>query len=87
MTAQTHPLFAVPDPDERTVPVYLAPRVLRKAMLPLPLWKALRQDEADRRHRALVQLEAMYRETPWYMLRLRWSIRRTIAAHLPSMWS
>lgn len=62
-------------------------RILSKALVPLPLWLAMRQAEADRRHRTLVQLEALHAETPWWCVRQRWFIRRAIAAHLPTMWS
>lgn len=62
-------------------------RILEKAMTPLPLWLAERNAAAERRHRHLVQLEALFAETPRYCLRQRWLIRKAIAAHQPTMWS
>lgn len=62
-------------------------RILNRATIPLPLWQALRAAEMERRHRALVDLEALHRETPWWCLRQRFWIRRAISAHLPVMWS
>ena len=53
----------------------------------LPAILAEQRAEADRRHRTLVQLEALFQETPIWCVRERWAIRRAIARHLPSMWS
>lgn len=56
-----------------------------RALLPSIL--AEQRAEADRRHRTLVQLEALFAETPIWCVRERWAIRRAITRHLPSMWS
>jgi hypothetical protein len=53
----------------------------------LPSIIAEQRAEADRRHRTLVQLEALFHETPIWCIRERLAIRRAIARHLPSMWS
>ncbi|HCB59167.1 MAG TPA: hypothetical protein DEP82_14930 [Arthrobacter bacterium] len=57
--------------------------ILSRAAMPLSLWQALREAEMERRHRTLVQLEDLYRNTPWYCVRQRHFIRRTIATLLP----
>lgn len=82
MTAQPS-LHAVPDID----PSIRRKRLLARAIEPLPLWLAQRNAASERRHRHLVQLEALHAETPVWCFRQRRAIRRTIAAHLPSMWS
>lgn len=81
MSAQPD-LHAVPDYD----PSLIRRRRLRE-MHPLPLFLAEQRAEADRRHRTLVALEALFAETPLYCLRQRRAIRKAIAAHLPSMWT
>jgi hypothetical protein len=53
----------------------------------LPSIIAEQRAEADRRHRTLVQLEALFHETPIWCIRERLAIRRAISRHLPSMWS
>lgn len=82
MSAQPH-LHTAPTLD----PATRRRRILARAVEPLPLWLAQRQDAAERRHRHLVQLEALFNDTPRWCVRQRWLIRRTIAAHQPTMWS
>lgn len=85
MSAQPHPmptLTAVPDIDRSLV----RRRKLRD-MNPLPVFLAEQRAEAERRHRTLVTLEELYRETPILCLRQRRAIRKAISSHLPSLWS
>ena len=76
MTAQPN-LHAVPDIDHS-----VRRRRAIRAMLPSII--AEQRAEADRRHRTLVQLEALFHETPIWCIRERWAIRRAISRHLPS---
>ena len=79
MTAQPT-LHAVPDTDTSV-------RRRQQIRAVLPALIAEQRAEADRRHRTLVQLEALFAETPVWCIRQRWAIRRAISRHLPSMWS
>lgn len=81
MSAQPH-LHTVPDIDRS-----IRYRRRLRDMNPLPVFLAEQRAEADRRHRTLVQLEALFHETPIWCVRQRWFIRKAIASHLPSMWS
>lgn len=81
MTAQPA-LHAVPDADRST----RRRRQIRDAF-PLQLVLAEQRAEADARHRRLVQLEALFRETPIWCVRQRWFIRKAMTACQPSMWS
>lgn len=54
---------------------------------PLPVFLAEQRAEDERRHRTLVQLEALFAETPIWCIRQRLAIRKAIRLHLPSMWS
>ncbi|UOK18425.1 hypothetical protein SEA_BRUHMOMENT_109 [Arthrobacter phage BruhMoment] len=47
-----------------------------------PRWKARAEREADRRHRALVLLEELHRDTPWYCFRARRALHRAIVRHI-----
>lgn len=66
MTAQAH-LTAVPD----YTPTPTAPR-----------WKVRAEREADRRHQALVTLEQLHRETPWWCIRARHVLHKAIVHHV-----
>lgn len=81
MSAQPE-LHVVPDIDRS-----IRYRRRLRDMNPLPVFLAERRAEEDRRHRTLVQLEALFNETPIWCIRERRAIRRAIARHLPSMWS
>ena len=81
MSAQPH-LQAVPEIDHS-----IRRRRLIRAANPLPLVLAELRAEADRRHRTLVQLEALLHETPIWCVRQRWAIKRAVAACQPTMWS
>ena len=75
-------------PDLHVVPEIDHSIRRRRAMREmLPAILAEQRAEADRRHRTLVQLEALFAETPIWCVRERWAIRRAISRHLPSMWS
>ena len=79
MSAQPH-LHTVPEIDHS-----IRRRRAMREMLPAIL--AEQRAEADRRHRVLVQLEALFAETPIWCIRQRLAIRRAINSHLPSMWT
>lgn len=81
MTAQPH-LHAVPEVDRSTI----RRRQIRE-MYPLPLVLAELRAEAEARHRRLVMLEGLLRDTPRYCVRQRWFISRAVRACQPSMWS
>lgn len=77
-------------PDLHSVPAIdhsIRRRRALRDLNPLPVLLAEQLAEADRRHRTLVSLEALFRETPIWCVRQRWFIRKAIASHLPSMWS
>jgi hypothetical protein len=61
-------------------------RLIRDAN-PLPLVLAELHAEAEARHRRLVQLEGLLKETPLWCVKQRWFIKHAIAACQPSMWS
>lgn len=82
MSAQTHSLHSVPPIDHS-----IRRRRRLREMNPLPVFLAEQLAEAERRHRTLVQLEALYAETPPWHLFQRRAIRRAIKSHLPSLWS
>lgn len=81
MTAQPN-LHAVPEIDHS---------IRRRRQLrdrnPLPLVLAELRAEADRRHRTLVQLEALLKETPIWCIRQRRAIARAVRSCQPTMWS
>lgn len=81
MSAQPH-LHSVPN----ITPSIRRRRQLRD-MFPTRLVLAELRAEADARHRRLVALEELLRETPIYCIRQRWHIKRAVAACQPSMWS
>lgn len=51
-----------------------------------PRWKVRADREADRRHRALVLLEELHRDTPWYAVRARHALHKAIVAHIGTGW-
>ncbi|QWY82837.1 hypothetical protein PP641_gp097 [Arthrobacter phage SilentRX] len=51
-----------------------------------PRWKVRAEREADRRHRALVLLEELHRDTPWYCFRARRALHRAIVRHIGTGW-
>jgi hypothetical protein len=75
-------LTAVPPVDHS-----LRRRRKLREMNPLPLFLAEQLAEAERRHRTLVTLEALFAETPVWCIRQRRAIRKAISSHLPSLWS
>jgi hypothetical protein len=82
MSAQTHSLQTVPrSTTRRALPAPSAEMNL------LPLFLAEQLAEAERRHRTLVTLEALYAETPVWCIGQRRAIRKAITSHLPSLWS
>lgn len=77
-------------PDLRIVPEIdhsIRRRRQLRDMFPLPLVLAELHAEADARHRRLVQLEGLLKDTPLYCIRQRWFISKAIAACQPTMWS
>jgi hypothetical protein len=81
MSAQpiTH-LSPVPDlADQRGIVV----RLITDAG---PRWKSRAEAKADRRHRTLVTLEELHRETPWYCLRARRALHKAIVRHIGGGW-
>lgn len=63
----TAQLHAVPD----FIPATTAPR-----------WKQRAEREADRRHQALVILEDLHRNTPWYCFGARRALHKAIVKHI-----
>lgn len=82
MSAQTHSLHTAPPIDHS-----LRRRRRLREMNPLPLFLAEQLAEAERRHRTLVTLEALYAETPVWCFGQRRAIRKAIRSHLPALWS
>lgn len=69
-------LHAVPDITEaRGFIVRLVPD-------PRPRWRARIEARSDRRHRTMVLLEELHRDTPWYDVRARRALHHAIVAHI-----
>jgi hypothetical protein len=79
MSAQPH-LAVVPDYTEARG---LIVRLVADAA---PRWRSRAEAKADRRHRTLVALEELHRDTPWYEIRARHALHRAIVTHVGRGW-